>query len=43
MRKFLVVLGLLGIVAVAVVIVKKKNAEDDYPAVSGAESFDANS
>lgn len=42
MRKFLLVLGLLGIVAVAVVIVrKKKDAEDDY-SVSGAESFDAN-
>ncbi len=41
MRKFLMVLGLLGIVAVAVVIVRNKKAEDDY-SVSGAESFDAN-
>lgn len=42
MRKLLLVLGLLGVVAVAVVIVKKKHGGDEY-AVSGAESFDANS
>lgn len=43
MRKFLLVLGLLGIIAVAVVVVKKKHsAEADAASISGAESFNAN-
>lgn len=42
MRKLLVVLGLLGLVAVGVVVAKKmRGEEDEFAAFSGAESFDA--